>query len=156
MNQKLYVGNLYYSVAEDELREAFSPHGTVESVKIVTDKFTGRSKGFGFVEMTTDESAEAALKAMSGQELGGRKVIVSEARAESPRGSEAPRPFGNGRGGGGYGNRPPRQDQGRRFRGGGSFEREGKRERRPPSAPVANDRPHDNSDDEYEDNKWNR
>jgi len=112
MNKKLYVGSLPYSITEAELREAFAPYGTLESARVITDKFTGRSKGFGFVEMSTEEGAQKALDAMNGKEMGGRNLMVSEAKPEQPR---APRGGGAGfGGGGGYGDRPPRRDLGRR------------------------------------------
>ena len=101
MGSKVYVGGLPYQTAEQELAELFSPHGVVESARIITDKFTGQSRGFGFVEMANDEEAKAAIEALNGSELGGRTLTVNEARPQSPR----PRGgFGGGRGGG----RPPR------------------------------------------------
>jgi cold-inducible RNA-binding protein len=101
MNKKLYVGNLPYSVTETELRDAFGAHGTIESVRIITDKFSGRSKGFGFVEMASEDEAQKAVDGMNGKELSGRAITVSEARPEQPR---APRGGGFG-GGGGYDDR---------------------------------------------------
>lgn len=112
MNKKLYVGNLPYSVSETDLRDAFGAHGTLESVRIITDKFSGRSKGFGFVEMATEEDAQKAIDGMNGKELAGRAITVSEARPEQPR---APRGGGFG-GGGGY---EERKSSGRRNFGGG-------------------------------------
>jgi RNA recognition motif-containing protein len=76
----IFVGNLEYHVSEDELKEAFGNYGTVESVKIVTDRNTGRSKGFGFVDMPDDKEAQAAVDAMNGQELNGRPITVNESR----------------------------------------------------------------------------
>lgn len=80
MAKNLYVGGLPYSTTEDELREFFSSAGTVESAAVITDKFSGRSKGFGFVEMATDEEAQKAVETLNGTELGGRNIVVNEAR----------------------------------------------------------------------------
>ena len=100
MGNKLYVGNLAYSVRDESLQEAFSQFGTVTSAKVMMDRETGRSKGFGFVEMGSDAEAQAAINGMNGQALEGRAVVVNEAR---PR-EERPGGFGGGRsGGGGYG-----------------------------------------------------
>ena len=102
MGNKLYVGNLAYSVRDDSLLQAFSQFGTVTSAKVMMDRETGRSKGFGFVEMGTDAEAQAAINGMNGQPVDGRAVVVNEAR---PR-EERPGGFGGGGGGGsrgGYG-----------------------------------------------------
>jgi len=80
MAKKLYVGNLPYEIKEEELKDLFSKAGTVESVQIITDKYTGRSKGFGFVEMTSDDESDKAIEMCNDTEIGGRKVIVNEAR----------------------------------------------------------------------------
>ncbi len=80
MAKKLYVGGLPYSTTEDELRDAFSAAGTVESASIITDRMTGRSKGFGFVEMASDEDAQKAIELMNGKDFGGRTLSVDEAR----------------------------------------------------------------------------
>ena len=80
MNKKLFVGNLSYETSEDALKEMFSEAGAVESAAIVTDKMSGRSKGFGFVEMATDEEAEKAIEMFNGKELDGRALTVNEAR----------------------------------------------------------------------------
>ncbi len=98
MGKKLYVGNLSYDVDNNALQELFTPHGTVESAQIITDRDTGRSKGFGFVEMSSDTEAQAAIAALNGQQHGGRALTVNEAkpREERPRGN-----FGGGGGGGG-------------------------------------------------------
>ncbi len=80
---KLYVGNLSYSMTESELGETFAPFGTPDSVRIVTDKESGRSKGFGFVEFAKDDEARAAMSALNGKEVGGRRLTVSEARARA-------------------------------------------------------------------------
>jgi RNA recognition motif-containing protein len=102
-NKKLYVGSLPYSVTEDELRDLFAPYGQIESVRIITDKFTGQSKGFGFVEMSNDDEAQKAVAAVNGQQMNGRTLIVNEARPEQRR----ERSFGGGAGGPG-GNRNDR------------------------------------------------
>lgn len=99
MNKKLYVGSLPYSITEDQLREMFAPYGALESVRIISDKYTGQSKGFGFVEMANEEDAQKAIEGVNGREAGGRTLIVNEARPEAPR----ERSFGGGRGGGGGG-----------------------------------------------------
>ncbi len=94
MAKKLFVGSVAYSTTEEGLRAAFAPFGTVETATIIMDRMSGRSKGFGFVEMSTEEEAQAAVEGMNGQNLDGRKIIVSEARPPKPR-----------EGGGSYGNR---------------------------------------------------
>jgi len=102
VGNKLYVGNLAYSVRDDSLQEAFAQFGTVTSAKVMMDRETGRSKGFGFVEMGSDAEAQAAVNGMNGQALEGRAIVVNEAR---PR-EERPGGFGGGGrsgGGGGYG-----------------------------------------------------
>jgi hypothetical protein len=111
VGNKLYVGNLAYSVRDESLQESFSQFGTVTSAKVMMDRETGRSKGFGFVEMSSDPEAQAAINGMNGQPLEGRPLVVNEARPreERPGGfSGAPRsPYGgggrSGGGGGGYG-----------------------------------------------------
>ncbi len=80
MATRLYVGGLPWATTDDELSQMFAAHGTVESAKVVTDRETGRSRGFGFVEMSSDEEAEAAIKALNDTELGGRKIVVNHAR----------------------------------------------------------------------------
>ncbi|MFH1148967.1 MAG: RNA-binding protein [Actinomycetota bacterium] len=82
---KIYVGNLSYSVNEDELRTAFEPFGTVDSVDVIIDRNTGRSKGFGFVEMSNDEEAKAAVAGLNGKDLDGRSMNVNEARPKTDR-----------------------------------------------------------------------
>jgi RNA recognition motif-containing protein len=102
VGNKLYVGNLAYSVRDDSLMQAFSQFGTVTSAKVMMDRETGRSKGFGFVEMGSDAEAQAAINGMNGQALEGRAVVVNEARPREDR----PGGFGGGGsrgGGGGYG-----------------------------------------------------
>ena len=104
MGNKLYVGNLAYSVRDESLQTAFGQFGTVTSAKVMMDRETGRSKGFGFVEMSSSAEAQAAMNGMNGQPLEGRSIVVNEAR---PR-EERPGGFGGGGGGGGrgpYGNR---------------------------------------------------
>lgn len=86
MNKRLYVGNLPYSATEEELKNIFSAAGAVESATIVNDKFSGRSKGFGFVEMATPEEAEKAIQMLNQSDMGGRKLSVSEARPREERG----------------------------------------------------------------------
>ena len=83
MSTKLFVGSLPWSVNDDTLRAAFEPHGTVVSAKVITDRQTGRSRGFGFVEMSNDSEANAAISALNGSELSGRSIIVSEAKPKS-------------------------------------------------------------------------
>ena len=101
MGNKLYVGNLPYSVRDSDLEQAFSQFGSVTSAKVMMERDTGRSKGFGFVEMGNDAEAQAAINGMNGQPLGGRSVVVNEARPMESR----PRTggYGGGGGGGGYG-----------------------------------------------------
>lgn len=94
-NNKLYVGSLPYSTTEDELRELFEAFGQVDSVNIIADKFTGQSKGFGFVVMSNSEDAKKAIEEMNGKALNGRTLIVNEARPEQRR----ERSFEGGRGG---------------------------------------------------------
>ena len=86
MNKRLYVGNLNYSVDSQTLEECFGQHGTVENAHVVTDRDTGQSKGFGFVEMSTGEEAQAAIEALDGQDLEGRELRVNEARPREDRG----------------------------------------------------------------------
>ncbi len=110
MGNKLYVGNLPYSVRDGDLEQAFGQFGTVTSAKVMMERDTGRSKGFGFVEMGSDAEAQAAINGMNGQPLGGRSVVVNEARpmeARPPRsggyGGGGGGGYGGGGGGGGYG-----------------------------------------------------
>lgn len=100
MSRKLYVGNLSYNTTEAELESLFAQSGTVESVRVMRDMATGRARGFGFVEMATDEEAQAAISACHGQELGGRQLTVNEARPMEAR-SGGGGGFGGNRGGGG-------------------------------------------------------
>ena len=96
MAKKLYVGGLPYSTTDSELSEAFSQSGKVDSATVISDRMTGRSKGFGFVEMSSDEEADAAIEMWNGKELGGRTLTVNVARPMA----EKPRRSGNGFGGG--------------------------------------------------------
>ncbi len=100
MGNKLYVGNLPYGVRDNDLEQAFGQFGSVTSAKVMMERDTGRSKGFGFVEMGSDAEAQAAINGMNGQPLGGRAIVVNEARPMEPR---PPRTGGFGGGGGGYG-----------------------------------------------------
>ena len=104
MGNKLYVGNLPYSFRDEDLQQAFAAHGSVSSAKVMMERDTGRSKGFGFVEMGSDAEAQAAINGMNGQQFGGRGLVVNEARPMEPR---PPRTGGGGGygggGGGGYG-----------------------------------------------------
>jgi RNA recognition motif-containing protein len=111
MGKKLYVGNLSYGVTTADLEQLFGQHGQVVSAQIISDRDTGRSKGFGFVEMGTDEEAQAAAQALNGQMHGGRTLTVNEARPREERGGGG-RGFGGRPGGGGGGGRGDR-DRGR-------------------------------------------
>ena len=99
-SNKLYVGGLPYSVTDDKLQEIFAPHGTVESARVITDRMTGRSRGFGFVEMSSQSEAEEAIQKMNGTDLEGRSLTVNEAKPQQERSGG-----GGGRGGGGGGGR---------------------------------------------------
>ena len=103
MGNKLYVGNLPYSFRDEDLLNAFSAHGSVSSAKVMMERDTGRSKGFGFVEMGSDAEAQAAINGMNGQQYGGRGLVVNEARPMEPRAPRSGGGFGGGAGGGGYG-----------------------------------------------------
>ncbi len=107
MGNKLYVGNLPYSFRDEDLQQAFAAHGTVTSAKVMMERDTGRSKGFGFVEMGDDAQAQTAINAMNGQQFGGRGLVVNEARPMEPRpprsGGGGGYGGGAGGGGGGYG-----------------------------------------------------
>ena len=102
MGKKLYVGNLSYDVSSSDLEAMLSPHGTVLSAEVISDRTTGQSKGFGFVEMDSDDDAKAAIAAMDGQDSGGRALKVNEAKPREPRSG------GGGYGGGGGGGRRDR------------------------------------------------
>lgn len=109
MATKLYVGSLSYNTTDDQLKQHFSQAGNVTSATVITDKMSGRSKGFGFVEMASEEEAQKAIEMFNGQDFDGRQIVVNEARPMQPR---APRQGGFGGGRGGYGG-------GRGFGGGG-------------------------------------
>ena len=98
----IYVGNLSREVTEDELRQAFEAHGQVTSVNVIKDRYSGESRGFGFVEMTTKSEAQAAINGLNGTSLGERTLSVSEARPRTEGGGSR-RPYGGGGGGGGFG-----------------------------------------------------
>ena len=117
MGNKLYVGNLPYSVRDEDLQQSFGQFGAVTSAKVMMERDTGRSKGFGFVEMGSDAEAQAAITGMNGQPLGGRSVVVNEAR---PMEARPPRTGGFGGGGGGYGGGAGGGGGGGRSGGGGS------------------------------------
>ena len=85
MSKKLYVGNLPYQTADQDLSDAFGAFGSVASATVITDKFSGRSKGFGFVEMSSDDEAQAAIDGMNGKDFNGRNIVVNEARPPKPR-----------------------------------------------------------------------
>ena len=107
MGKKLYVGNLPFTMSGSELEQLFAAHGTVTSAQVISDRETGRSKGFGFVEMASDSEAQSAIDALNGQQNGGRALTVNEARPKENRGGGGGggRGFGGGGGGGrgGYG-----------------------------------------------------
>ena len=113
MGKKLYVGNLPYSVSDSDLQQMFEAHGTVQSAQVIMDRDTGRSKGFGFVEMGSDAEAQAAIQGLHDQEVNGRRLTVNEARPREPRPGGG---GGYGGGGGGYGG-----GGGRGGRGGGRY-----------------------------------
>ena len=116
MGKKIYVGNLPYSTTDDTLNELFATHGTVDSAKVIMDRYTNRSKGFGFVEMSTEDEATTAVEALNGQELEGRMLNVNDAREQAPRTGGFNRGGGNREGRGGYnrggGNRDHNRDRG--------------------------------------------
>lgn len=99
----IYVGNMSYDVNEDDLREAFEAYGTVDSANIIKDKYSGKSKGFGFVEMTDDEAAQTAIDALNETDLKGRPMKVNKAKPRTDRRDNRGGGGGGGRGGGGYG-----------------------------------------------------
>lgn len=107
MGKKLYVGNLPYSVSDSDLSQMFEAHGDVQSAQVIMERETGRSKGFGFVEMGSDQEAQAAINALNGQEINGRALTVNEARPREERsgggGGRGGYGGGGGRGRGGYG-----------------------------------------------------
>lgn len=114
--KNIFVGNLSFNTSEDEIRQLFETYGQVDRVSIMTDRDTGRSRGFGFVEMTSNEDGDKAITALNGSQVGGRTINVNEARPKTERGS------GGGGGGGGYGR--DRGDRGGRGSGGGGGRRD--------------------------------
>lgn len=127
MSKKLYVGSLPYSVDDAQLNSMFAAYGEVLSAKVVSDKFTGQSKGFGFVELGSDDEAARAISEMNGKDVGGRSIVVNEARPMVPRenrggGGGGGRRDGRGGGGGGGGGRGGR-DRDNRGGGGGGYGR---------------------------------
>ena len=105
MGSKIYVGGLPYSATESQLNDLFAVHGAVESARVITDKFTGQSRGFGFVEMSTAEEAKAAIAALHGTQMDGRTLTVNEAKPQEPRSGGGGGRFGSGGGGGRSGGR---------------------------------------------------
>jgi len=99
--KKLYVGNLSYDTSDSDLQRLFGEFGTVESAQVISDRETGRSKGFGFVEMGSDQEAQAAISALNGKEMGGRALTVNEAKPREERGGGGRGGYGGGRSGGG-------------------------------------------------------
>jgi RNA recognition motif-containing protein len=99
MNSKIYVGGLPYAVTDQQLSDLFAPFGAVQSARVITDKYSGQSRGFGFVEMATSQEAQAAISALNGTQMGGRTLTVNEAKPQEPRMGGA----GGARGGGGGG-----------------------------------------------------
>lgn len=128
MGRKLYVGNLSYDTTSDALSQMFSAHGKVDSAEVIMDRMSGRSKGFGFVEMSSDDEAQAAITALNGQQVDGRAIVVNEARPKEPRaggfGGGGGGGYGGGGGGGGFGG------GGRRGGGGGGGGGDGRNRRR--------------------------
>src|ERR1051325_1545944 len=99
MGKKLYVGNLTYGVTDSQLEQMFAAHGTVQSAQVIMDRDTGRSKGFGFVEMGSEQEAQAAIAALNGKEVDGRALTVNEAKPREDRGGGGRGGYGGGRGG---------------------------------------------------------
>ena len=131
MGNKLYVGNLSYNVRDDDLQQTFAQFGTVSSAKVMMDRETGRSKGFGFVEMGSDAEAQSAINGMNGQQMDGRALVVNEARPREERpggfggGGGSRGGFGGGGGGGGFGGGAGRSGGGGYGGGGGGGGRSG-------------------------------
>lgn len=111
MATKLYVGNLSYQTTDQELHDLFAEAGTVNSAQVITDRYSGQSRGFGFVEMATEDEAQQAIAAINGRSVGGRALVVNESRPQAPR---------NGGGGGGYGGGGGNRGGGGGYGGGGS------------------------------------
>ena len=131
MGKKLYVGNLPYGVSDADLQQMFEPHGSVQSAQVIMDRDTGRSKGFGFVEMGSDQEAQAAIQALNGQMVEGRALTVNEARPKTDGGGGGGRGGygggGGGRGGYGGGGGGRRGGPGGRGGGGGGYGGGGRR-----------------------------
>jgi len=130
VGNKLYVGNLAYSVRDQDLQDAFSEFGAVSSAKVMMDRETGRSKGFGFVEMGSDAEAQSAINGLNGQPVAGRAIVVNEARPREERPAGFRSPYGGGNGGGGNGGGGGfgggrREGGGGGYGGGGGGRREG-------------------------------
>jgi len=129
VGNKLYVGNLAYSVRDQDLQDAFSEFGAVSSAKVMMDRETGRSKGFGFVEMGSDAEAQSAINGLNGQPVAGRAIVVNEARPREERPAGFRSPYGGGNGGGGNGGGGfgggRREGGGGGYGGGGGGRREG-------------------------------
>ena len=115
MNNKLFVGNLSFNTTENDLQDLFAAHGTVTSVDLIMDKFSGRPRGFAFVTMDTKEGADAAVQALHGKNVGGRDLTVNEARPREERPARSGGGGGYGGGGGGGGGRGGRRDGGNRY-----------------------------------------
>jgi RNA recognition motif-containing protein len=115
MGKKIYVGNLAYGVTDSDLEQLFGAHGTVQSAQVIMDRDTGRSKGFGFVEMGSDQEAQAAIAALSGKEVDGRALTVNEARPKEGGGGGGGRGGHGGGGRGGYGGGGRGGSGGRRY-----------------------------------------
>jgi len=111
MGKKLYVGNLSYDVSSSDLEALLAPFGTIQSAEVIMDRSTGRSKGFGFVEMNSDSEAQAAIAALNGQDQGGRALTVNEAKPREPRSGGGGYGGGGGRGGYGGGGGGGRRDR---------------------------------------------
>ena len=103
MATRIYVGGLPYSATEQDLENLFAAHGTVTSATVITDKYTGQAKGFGFVEMSTNEESQAAISALNGTQMGGRSLTVNEAKPREERSGGGGGGYGGGRDSGGYG-----------------------------------------------------
>ena len=115
MSTKLFVGNLSFNTTENDLQDLFAAHGTVTSVDLIMDKFSGRPRGFAFVTMDTKEGADAAVQALHGKNVGGRDLTVNEARPREERPARSGGGGGYGGGGGGGGGRGGRRDGGNRY-----------------------------------------
>jgi cold-inducible RNA-binding protein len=121
MGRKIYVGNLAYGVRDSDLQELFAAHGTVDTAQVIMDRDTGRSKGFGFVEMSSDQEARAAIAALNGKEVDGRNLTVNEARPKEEGGGRGKGGGYGGGGGGGYGGGGGGRGGGGGGRGGGGY-----------------------------------